>query len=73
MCDGFTQRRGTNFGDDAEHVSAKFAFEDGTEVASSVTSYGENLITVAWLGAMSGVEDGTEVSLTVTSVEKKPL
>ena len=35
----------------------------------SVTSCGENLITVAWPSTMSGVEDGTEVSLTVTRVE----
>ena len=54
---------------DAEHVSAKFVFEDGTEVVSSVTSCGENLITVAWPDAMSGVADGTEVSLTVTRTE----
>ena len=60
---------GSTFGDDAEHVSAKFVFEDGTEVVGSVTSCGENLITVAWPGAMSGVADGTEVTLTVTRVE----
>ena len=60
---------GSTFGDDAAHVSAKFVFEDGTEVVGSVTSCGENLITVAWPSAMSGIEDGTEVSLTVTRVE----
>ena len=60
---------GSTFGDDAEHVSAKFVFEDGTEVVGSVTSCGENLITVAWPGAMSGVADGTEVTLTVTRTE----
>jgi len=60
---------GSTFGDDAEHVSAKFVFEDGTEVVGSVTSCGENLIAVAWPGAMSGVADGTEVSLTVTRTE----
>ena len=60
---------GSTFGDDAEHVSAKFVFEDGTEVVGSVTSCGENLIAVAWPSAMSDVADGTEVSLTVTRVE----
>ena len=60
---------GSTFGDDSAHVSAKFVFEDGTEVVGSVTSCGENLITVAWPSAMSGVEDGTEVTLTVTRTE----
>ena len=60
---------GSTFGDDAEHVSAKFVFADGTEVVGSVTSCGENLIAVAWPDAMSGVADGTEVTLTVTRVE----
>ena len=60
---------GSTFGDDAAHVAAKFVFADGTEVAGSVTGCGENLITVAWPGELSGVEDGTEVTLTVTRVE----
>ena len=34
-----------------------------------MTGCGENLITVAWPGELSGVEDGTEVTLTVTRVE----
>jgi len=60
---------GSTFGDDAEHVSAKFAFDEGTEVVGTISSCGENLITVAWPSAMSDVPDGTEVTLTVTRTE----
>jgi len=60
---------GSTFGDDAEHVSAKFVFDEGTEVVGTVTSCGENLITVAWPDGLSGVADGTEVSLTVTRTD----
>ena len=60
---------GSTFGDDAEHVSAKFVFDEGTEIVGTVMSCGENLITVAWPSAMSDVPDGTEVTLTVTRTE----
>ena len=57
---------GSTFGDDAEHVSAKFVFNEGTEVVGTISSCGENLITVAFPEGLSGVADGTEVAVTVT-------
>ena len=46
---------GSTFGDDAAHVSAKFVFEDGTEVVGSVTKDGTEVsLTV------TRVEDGME-------------
>ena len=60
---------GSTFGNDAESVSARFEYEDGATVEATVTSCGENLITVAWPDGLSGVADGTEVSLTVTRTD----
>ena len=60
---------GSTFGDDAEHVSAKIVFDEGTEVEATVTSCGENLVTVAWPAALDDVPSGTSISLTVTRTE----
>ena len=60
---------GSVFGDDATSVSVKFVYGDGSEVAGTVTSCGENLVAVAWPDGLSGVAAGTEVQLTVTRTE----
>ena len=60
---------GSVFGDAAAGVSVKFVYGEGTEVAGTVTSCGENLIAVAWPEGLSGVEPGTEVQLTVTRTD----